>query len=229
MRIEYHFAFVIFIIFVLFSILCQANCNSIIKVGNTGNAKLDDMPIWGCPGGDRNNRLPNGFNLDPTQQSLGLYDKWSFTHITHGYILFALLYSINNYQKSTYLFYSAIFLEIFWEVFENRPATVAHYRKLRNLYRDYVGDSLVNIVSDILFTVIGFILSWYLPLYVNITFVLISEFVAYYTINDSVLVTLLSALIKGIYSLTRAGSSCYNVGMESCFSAAARKLTMPPI
>ena len=78
----------------------------------------------------------------------------------------------------------------FFVYFENKPGTVKQYRKLRNLYRDYVGDSLINIVSDALFAYFGLMLSWYLPLKINLTIIVLLELSSYYYINDSVMLTL---------------------------------------
>ena len=225
MTIEQHFILVLTILGLIICFLYTWDCNAVFKIGDSGNTKLDEMPIWQCP--EENNkfsRISKIFDMNKTGQSMGLFDKWSFTHITHGYILFAFLYYLNNYKKSVGLFYTALALEIYWEIFENQGSVIKQYRNLRNLYRDYVGDSLVNIISDILFNTIGLILAWYLPMYINLIIIILLELVAYYTINDSVMITALAAIIKLITYMMTMSKMCYNKGFQKCFTKVREKV-----
>ncbi len=225
MKIEYHFIITLLVLFSIVVYLYTFSCKGVIVTNESGNSKIDNMPIWGCPDkDDKFSRISKAFDGIKENQSMGLYDKWSFTHITHGYILFTFFNYLNNFKKDVYLFYTCVFMELFWEVFENRPNTVKHYRKLRNMYRDYVGDSLLNIVSDIIFIIFGIILAWHLPIYVNLFLILIFEIIAYYKINDSVLVTLISAIFKIFAKLSYYAKVCNEKGLYYCYGKVSNKV-----
>ena len=51
----------------------------------------------------------------------------------------------------------AIIIEIIWEIIENSDYIIKKYRQT---YKDYYGDSLINILGDIIFMIIGYILSY---------------------------------------------------------------------
>ena len=222
MKIEHHFILIFIIFLIIITILYTYPCDEFVTIGKSGNTKLDNMPIWSCSDPkNKFSKITDVFVKQKRLQSQGLFDKWSITHITHGYILFVFLYFINNYKKNTSLFYAALALEIFWEYFENKPDTIKQYRKLRNLYRDYVGDSLINIVSDVLFAYFGLILSWYLPLTVNIIIIGILEVTSYFSINDIVLLTLFTFIFK---VFNKVYEKCYKNGIGECVSKVNSKI-----
>ena len=55
------------------------------------------------------------------------------------------------------------------------------------MYRDYIGDSVANMISDILFTLFGLIIAWYLPMYMNIIFLILLEILTYIIMGDNLL------------------------------------------
>ena len=48
----------------------------------------------------------------------------------------------------------SLFLEFFWECFENTNYIIKNYNKNKE-YENYKGDSIVNTIGDILFTLLG--------------------------------------------------------------------------
>ena len=73
------------------------------------NTKFINTPVWPCP---YNNRLKNIYIDKPDDKytSLSLFDIYSFTHISHGMILFYVLYYFHNYSKSKdMIYYSLIY------------------------------------------------------------------------------------------------------------------------
>jgi hypothetical protein len=86
------------------------------------------------------------FSPDTSQQ---LTDWYSFSHIIHGFIFFWVL-------KLAAPLLIAMGIEIAWEITENSPAVIAHYRQ-QAIAAGYVGDSILNSVSDTVMMSAGFV------------------------------------------------------------------------
>jgi len=89
---------------------------------------------------------------DTSQQ---LTDWYSFSHIIHGFIFFGLLRLLAPRLPFAARFLIAMGIEIGWEITENTPAIIQHYRK-QALAVGYVGDSILNSVSDTVMMASGF-------------------------------------------------------------------------
>ena len=196
MKIEYHFLFTFLILVCCLVILyIKYDCNDTIKISNTNDPRVDDKPIWLCPKeNDKWSRIKHIYYKKP-YQSMGILDKWSITHMTHGIIIFAILLYFNNYKKTVALIYLSMIIEIIWEWLENTPYIINKYRRSRTMYRDYSGDSVANMISDVIFTLIGIILSWYLPIYMIILCILLFELVTYFIIDDNILINIYSLVV----------------------------------
>ena len=98
-----------------------------------------------------------------------LIDISFFSHISHG----ILFYFIFQYLQIDVLqgLYLTIILEFLWEMFENTDYIIKKYRKK---YRNYDGDSIINIVGDIMGTIIGYIFTYMQP-YISIVYLVLSE------------------------------------------------------
>lgn len=97
------------------------------------------------------------YNLDAPGTSKQILDIYSFSHITHG----ILFYFVFKYLKIPIIqaFGLSIILEIILEIFENTPYIINKYRE-RPEYVNYQGDSIVNMIGDLLSMIIGFYLSF---------------------------------------------------------------------
>ena len=100
------------------------------------------------------------FELDGKETSQLLIDIYSLSHISHG-ILFYFLFNKLGYNDKTNL-YLTIILEFIWEIFENTPFIINKYRK-NSAYKNYKGDSIINIIGDLIFTIIGYYLTCKYP------------------------------------------------------------------
>ena len=105
------------------------------------------------------------------EDSKTLFDIYSFSHISHG-ILFYIFFKYLNIDFLTGL-YLTIILEFLWEMFENTEYVIKKYRKK---YKQYDGDSNLNIIGDIICTIIGYIFASK-TLYGSFFFLIISEIV----------------------------------------------------
>ena len=103
--------------------------------------------------------------------SKNFFDIYSFSHISHG-ILFFLFFKYIKVHFLTGL-YLTIILEFLWEMFENTDFIICIYRKD---YGNYEGDSYINIIGDITFTIIGYLFASF-TLYGSILFLITSEIV----------------------------------------------------
>src|SRR5690348_6580528 len=91
-------------------------------------------------------------SADTSQQ---LADWYSFSHIIHGFIFFGILRLLMPQLPLAARLLIAMGIEIGWEITENTPAIIQHYRK-QALAAGYVGDSILNSVSDTVMMSSGF-------------------------------------------------------------------------
>lgn len=113
-----------------------------------------------------------------SETSTKLLDIYSFSHITHGVLYFLILVHILKIDFWNGLILSILF-EIIWEKIENTQYII---KKYRNKYKNYRGDTNINIFGDILCSIIGYILSYqYGKKNINILlfYILISEILLY--------------------------------------------------
>ena len=89
---------------------------------------------------------------DMSQQ---LADWYSFSHVIHGFIFFGILRLIAPRLPLGVRLLIAMGVEIGWEFIENSPAVIQHYRQ-QALAAGYVGDSILNSVSDTVMMSSGF-------------------------------------------------------------------------
>jgi Protein of unknown function (DUF2585) len=93
------------------------------------------------------------FSPDMSQQ---LADWYSFSHIIHGFIFYGLLRLAAPRLPVAARLLIAMAIEIAWEMAENSPAVIQHYRQ-QALAAGYVGDSILNSVSDTVMMSCGFL------------------------------------------------------------------------
>jgi len=93
------------------------------------------------------------FSPDTSQQ---LADWYSFSHIIHGFIFFWLLKWLAPRLPLPARLLIAMGIEIAWEFTENSPAVIQHYRQ-QAIAAGYVGDSILNSVSDTVMMSSGFV------------------------------------------------------------------------
>ena len=92
------------------------------------------------------------FSPETSQQ---LADWYSFSHLIHGMIFFWLLRWLAPGLPLGAAFLAVMGIEIAWEITENTPAVILHYRQ-QALAAGYAGDSILNSLSDTTMMSIGF-------------------------------------------------------------------------
>src|SRR5688572_8899736 len=104
-------------------------------------------------------------------QSQRLLDPYLFSHLTHGFLFYGLLHLVARRAPMRLRFLAAVALEAGWELLENSPLIIDRYRAA-TIAQGYVGDSVLNSMSDILMAALGFLLALRLPTPASIALVL---------------------------------------------------------
>ena len=97
-------------------------------------------------------------NIWSSGQSQRFADPYSFSHVAHGLLFYALLWRAARRTPERYRFLAAVLLEAGWEVLENSPLIINRYRAV-TIALGYVGDSVLNSLSDVLMMSLGFLLA----------------------------------------------------------------------
>ncbi len=117
-----------------------------------------------------------------------LIDPYTFTHVIHG-VLFYALFFLPLRKRSPGLglgLVVAVALESAWEVLENTNYMIERYREA-TISLDYVGDSIINSMGDILACAGGYALAALVPVRISVAVVLLTELVLLMWIRDNLL------------------------------------------
>lgn len=119
-----------------------------------------------------------------SSQSQRVLDPYSFSHIIHGLLFYGLLWLVARKSPISARFLGAIVLEAAWEILENSPLIIDRYRAV-TIAQGYVGDSILNSVSDVFMAAFGFLLAWRLRLAASITLIVATELLMLALIRDN--------------------------------------------
>jgi hypothetical protein len=129
-------------------------------------------------------------NIWSSEQSQRLADPYSFTHVVHGFLFYALLWLAARRLPVRYRLAAAVALEAAWEVLENSPIIIDRYRAV-TIALGYVGDSILNSMSDILMMVIGFALACRLRPRASVATVVLLELGLLFWVRDNLTLNIL--------------------------------------
>lgn len=135
-------------------------------------------------------RLWAGDPLSP-RTSQELADWYSFSHIIHGFAFFWLLKWRAPRLPLGARLLIAMGAEAAWEVAENSPFLIQAYRR-QALAVGYVGDSVINSLSDTLMMVLGFLIAARLKARWVIALALGFEVMTAITIRDGLCLNILN-------------------------------------
>ena len=113
-------------------------------------------------------------NIWGNENSQRVADVYSFSHVTHGILLYAFLWLVARKVPLGNRFLAAGLLEAMWEVLENSPLIINRYRE-GTIALGYVGDSILNSCTDILMMALGFLFAFRAGAVTSIALVLIME------------------------------------------------------
>lgn len=129
-------------------------------------------------------------NIRSSHNSQFMTDPYTFSHITHGALLYGLLWLAARGLPQRARFVLAMALECAWEVFENTDLVIQRYRA-ETISLNYYGDSVMNSMCDILAAAAGFILAAVLPARATLIAVIALEIALALWIRDSLLLNVL--------------------------------------
>jgi hypothetical protein len=122
-------------------------------------------------------------------------DWYTFSHIIHGFIFYAVARKLfPKSSKMQWLLFS-VGVEVAWEIAENTPMVIEHYRQ-QALAVGYSGDSVLNSISDILSMALGFFAASRLPVWLIVTAAVIMEAFTMYIIRDSLALNVINLMYQ---------------------------------
>ncbi|MBC7836790.1 DUF2585 family protein [Acetobacteraceae bacterium] len=127
------------------------------------------------------------------ENSQQFFDWYTFSHIAHGFIFYFLLSVAAPKLSVGVRLLIAIGIEMSWEILENTPMVINHYRQ-QALAQGYTGDSILNSVSDTLSMVFGFILSRKLPVAAVIVIAVAMEAFTLYMVRDGLILNVINLI-----------------------------------
>jgi hypothetical protein len=90
------------------------------------------------------------------ENSQRVADAYSFSHFVHGILFFAGLWLVARRLPVPMRLLIALAVEAGWEILENSPFIIDRYRA-GTIAVGYVGDSILNSLSDVVMMTLGFL------------------------------------------------------------------------
>ncbi|MBI1178584.1 DUF2585 family protein [bacterium] len=125
-----------------------------------------------------------------SEQSQRIADPYTFSHMIHGMLFYGFLWLVARNLPLRYRFIAAVLLEAAWEVLENSPIIINRYREV-TISLGYVGDSVLNSVSDICFASLGFLFAWRARLWVTISVIIAMEVGTALWVRDNLILNII--------------------------------------
>jgi hypothetical protein len=121
--------------------------------------------------------------VGPTQSQM-LADWYSFSHIVHGLLFYAILWLVARGVPVERRFLIALLVECAWEIAENTPMVIDRYRTATAAL-GYSGDSVLNSAIDIAMMAIGFLAARKLPPWASVALLIALEAIPLLAIRDN--------------------------------------------
>jgi len=127
-----------------------------------------------------------------------LFDPYSLTHVLHGFMMQLVLVRFLGYWEGGLAI--ATGLETAWEVFENSDFIMERFREHSGTSGEYKGDSIQNILGDIISMVVGYTMGtvfyqlgvWWL----SVVWIVVSELLTFLYMRDSLFLVVYGLAIK---------------------------------
>jgi hypothetical protein len=162
-----------------------------LAMAATGAAALHLMGrrLWCVCGSPR----PWSWDIWSLHNSQHLIDPYSFTHVLHGVLYYALLWLVFRGRWPPLRALLALAAEVGWEIVENTNTVIEAYRE-STISLNYYGDSIGNSMGDVASFVLGYTLAMGLPALVSAVGFVVVEAVLLLTIRDSLVLNVVMLL-----------------------------------
>lgn len=127
------------------------------------------------------------------EMSQQLTDWYTYSHIIHGILFYAVLRYVFPRAPLRLRLSLALGLEGAWELIENSPMIIERYRQSA-IAQGYFGDSIVNSMCDSLAAAFGFALARMLPARVTIALVVAMELFTAAMIRDNLTLNIIQLI-----------------------------------
>jgi hypothetical protein len=145
-------------------------------------------------------------NIWSSECSQRLADPYSFSHIAHGILFFWSLWLVARKAPVRYRFLVAVLFEAGWELLENSPLIINRYREA-TIALGYVGDSVMNSLSDIGMMSLGFLFASRVRPWVSVAAVVAMEVGCALWVRDNLTLNIIMLLhpVEAIKAWQAAG------------------------
>lgn len=173
-------------IWILGTVLVAAMATTLLLMGRIPLCECGYVKVW-TPASD------------VSGSSQHIADWYTFSHIIHGMIFYAMLHWFMSRRGVGERALVAIAIEAAWEIVENSPWIIDRYREA-TIAVGYNGDSVLNSVFDVVWMLSGFWLAWRLPVWLTVVLAITFELVALWVIRDNLTLNVVMLLypIEGI-------------------------------
>jgi len=125
-----------------------------------------------------------------SENSQRVADAYSFSHIIHGMLFYGFLWLVARRLPIKVRFLIALLVEAGWELLENSPLIINRYREA-TIALGYVGDSVLNSVSDIGMMALGFLIARFTRLWIIVVLIIGMELGCLWWVRDNLTLNVL--------------------------------------
>lgn len=136
---------------------------------------------------------PWSWDIWSPHNSQHLLDPYSFTHMQHGLLAFAVLWFVFRGQRPALALLLALTVEAAWEVFENTNFVINSYRE-STIALNYYGDSVLNSIADVIAFALGYSAAATWPARVCVILFGATELGLLWTVRDSLILNVVMLL-----------------------------------